>query len=258
MNLRPQWRLPRGIPRGVWEYTQADHIADQYDEYFALNRLFELDEQVLARHFSQPGLVVDLGAGTGRALVALARRGFRGVAVDLSPAMLRIVAEKAALENLPLRGVRANLMELGCFADRSFDHAVCLFSTLGMIQGRENRRRTLAHVRRILKPGGIFVVHVHNFWFNMYDPAGRRWLLRHVPASLLGRRVELGDKYFHYRDIPQMFLHTFTQGEFVRSLTDAGFHLKELIRLDVSRQRPLACPWFFGRLRANGWIAVCE
>jgi len=258
MPQLPEWQLPRGVTRGVWHYAQADHIADQYDEYFALNRLFEFDEQVLNRHFSRPGLVVDLGAGTGRALVGLARRGFRALAVDLSRAMLRIVVEKAQLDQLPIQTLQANLVELDCIHSRSFDYAICLFSTLGMIRGRRNRDRLLAHARRILKPDGWFVVHVHNLWFNLYDPGGRRWLLRHLPAVLCDRHTELGDKYFHYRGIPRMFLHTFTRGELLRALGRAGFRIEELIPLDVSRQRRLARSWFLGRFRANGWIAVCR
>ncbi len=255
---RPQRQLPEGVPRGVWQYTIADHIADQYDEFFAENRLFEFDEQVLARYFSRPGMVVDLGCGTGRVLVTLARRGFRGLGVDLSPAMLRIVAEKARAENLSIWGLRANLVELDCLADHSFDYAVCLFSTLGMIRGRRHRRRVLAHVRRMLKPEGLFVLHVHNFWFNLFDPAGRRWLAGHLLSLPFRRGVERGDKFFHYRGIPQMFLHTFTLGELRRELAAAGFRIKELIPLAASRQRPLSCPWLFGPFRANGWIVVCR
>ena len=253
----PDWQLPPGVSRGTWDYAQADHIAEQYDDYFALNRLFEFDEEILAQSFKTPGLVADLGCGTGRALIPLARRGFRGLAVDLSMAMLREVAEKARLDNLPVQCLCANLVELGSLRSKSIDHAMCLFSTLGMIRGRENRRRVLGHVRRILKPGGRFVVHVHNFWFNLYDPAGRRWLLGHLPKVVLNRD-ELGDKFYPYRGIPQMFLHTFRQEEFASDLRQSGFRIVELIPIDVNRKRRLRCPWFLGRLRANGWIAVCE
>jgi SAM-dependent methyltransferase len=258
MAQRSERQLPRGVSHGVWQYTQADHIAQQYDEYFALNRLFEFDEQILARHFGRPGLVVDLGCGTGRALVGLARRGFRGLAVDLSRPMLRIVTEKAESEKLPICVIQANLVELDCIRSRSLDYALCLFSTLGMVRGRANRDCLLAHVRRILKPGGLLVVHVHNLWYNLFDPAGRRWLVPHLGAVLFGRRLELGDKFFHYRGIPRMFLHTFTRGELTRALARAGFRAKELIPLNATRQRPLRSAWLFGRFRANGWIVVCE
>jgi SAM-dependent methyltransferase len=257
-HWRAEWRLPRGVPQGVWQYVQADHIAEQYDQYFADNRLFQFDEQVVARHLTRPGLVVDLGCGTGRSLVPLARRGFRGLAVDLSQPMLRIVGQKAAAEGLPIHRVQANLVELDCIRSGVADYCTCLFSTLGMVQGHGNRRKVLDHVRRILKPGGLMVAHVHNFWYNVFDAPGRRWLLRHLLRWLLRRDAERGDKFFDYRRIPNMFLHTFTRRELVRSVRAAGFRIKELIPLSATRQRPLRRRWFFGGLRANGWIVVCE
>jgi ubiquinone/menaquinone biosynthesis C-methylase UbiE len=258
LSSPPQWQLPTGVTRGVWEYTQSDHIAQEYDEYFALNRLFEFDEQVLARFFRRTGLVVDLGCGTGRALIGLARHGFHGVAVDLSMHMLQIVAEKARLENLDIQGIQANLVELDCIADQSADYVICLFSTLGMIRGRDYRQTVLNHARRILKPGGLFVMHVHNFWFNLFDPLGRRWLLQHTLEKLRHGDMEWGDKFFHFHGIAQLFLHTFRQSELRKALKDADFKIHAWIPLDADRQRPLAHAWFFGRFRANGWIAVCE
>ena len=248
LGERPYWQLPPGITRGMWEYAQADHIARDYDEYFAYNRLFQFDEEVLARHFTQPGLVVDLGCGTGRALVPLARRGFRGMGVDLSLEMLDVVGEKAAAEQLPIERVLANLVQLDCLADGCADYCICLFSTLGMIRGRENRQIVLQHARRILKPGGVFVLHVHNLWHYLFDGLGRRWLALHLPDVLRGR-AELGDKFFDYRRIPNMFLHVFTRREVRSSLRQAGFTLRELIHLDVTRHRELRRPWLLGGLR---------
>src|SRR6185312_290601 len=98
----PSWRLPPGVTRSLWQYAQADHIAKDYDDYFAQNSLFEFDLAVLERHFAKPGLLVDLGCGTGRLLVPFARRGYRGLAVDLSRPMLDVVGEKAAAEQLPI------------------------------------------------------------------------------------------------------------------------------------------------------------
>ncbi len=255
---RPEWQLPAGVPRGAWEYAQAEHIAQEYDEYFAASPLFEFDEQVLARHFLQPGLVIDLGCGTGRALVPLARRGFRGLGIDMSLPMLRVVGEKAALEGLSIARICANLVELECLRDACADYAVCLFSTLGMIRGVDHRRRFLAHVHRILKPQGLLVIHVHNFWFNLFSGAGRRYLLTHWWECLTNRDLRWGDKFFDYRGIPKMYLHTFTQREFVGELRAGGFAVEELIRLDVERQRQLRWPWLFGSLRASGWVAVCR
>lgn len=258
MKHVPQWRMPAGTTRGLWEYVQAEHIADDYDEYFAYNSLFDFDLAVLERHFTRPGLLADLGCGTGRLLVPFARRGFRGLAVDLSRPMLEVVGDKAAAEDLPIDRLQANLTELDCLRDAVADYCISMFSTLGMIRGRANRLRALAHVRRILKPGGKFVIHVHNRWYNLFDPQGRWWVLRNLFASWLLRNQEPGDKFFDYRGIPNMFLHVFTRHELAADLRRSGFRVVEWIALDTQRRHALARPWLFGRLRANGWIVVCQ
>lgn len=254
----PQWRLPSGVTLGLWQYAHADHIAFDYDEYFACNSLFEFDESVLARHFTRPGRLVDLGCGTGRLLVPFARRGFQGLAVDLSLPMLEVVGQKAREESLSIDRVRANLTQLDCLRDESADYAICMFSTLGMVRGRDNRLTVLRHAHRILRRGGKFILHVHNRWYNLFDPHGRVWLMKNLLAALALRNQEPGDKFFDYRGIPNMFLHAFTKRELRADLRGAGFRIIEFISLDTERRHALPRPWLLGRLRANGWIVVCE
>ena len=70
--------------------------------------------------------------------------------------------------------------------------------------------------------------------------------------------MEAGDKFFDYRGIPKMYLHVFRRGEIRSDLRRAGFRIREMIPLDVRRTRGLRWPWLFHRLRANGWVIVCE
>lgn len=255
---RPNWQLPPGVSRGTWDYVHSPTVADTYDDYFAFNSLFEHDEQVLARQLRPPGLVADLGCGTGRALVPLVRMGHRGLAVDLSEPMLRVVQEKADLDELAIDCLQANLVELDAVCDDSVDHAICMFSTLGMIRGRANRRRALCHFRRILRPEGRFVFHVHNYWFNIRDPQGPSWLVKNLLTAPFKADVEIGDKWFPYRGVPNMFLHVFRWTELNADLAQAGFKIVEKIPLDVARRHRLRWPWWFGPLRTNGWIVVCD
>ena len=161
---KPQWQLPKGVSHGLWDYTQSDFIAEDYDEYFSYTHLFELDQGIVLdtlKQFGQPGeLVADLGCGTGRALEPVCQAGYRGLAIDLSWPMLEIVQQKAKQQNLDIYCLRANLVELGILADNSVNHCICLFSTLGMISGSENRQMCVNHIARILKPGGHAVIEV--------------------------------------------------------------------------------------------------
>ena len=96
--------------------------------------------------------------------------------VDLSEEMLKVAGRKAAAAGVAVHRLKANLVNLAGLQDQSFDYAACLFSTLGLIVGVEARQRFLTHVFRLLRPGGVFVVHVHNRWFNVWTAPGRRLL----------------------------------------------------------------------------------
>ena len=256
----PSWQLPPGVSHGTWEYTQRESIANDYDDYFACNSLFEFDQQFLLQEFDTPGLVADLGCGTGRALVPLCQAGHRGLAIDLSDAMLTQVEEKAADGNLDIETLQANLVELGPekIPDGSIDYAICLFSTLGMVRGKANRQRVVDNAFRMLRPGGRLVVHVHNFWFNLRDPGGPWWVVRNLAESTFSRQMEVGDKYFPYRGVPDMYLHVFRSSELRRLFRRSGFRIRRWVPLEVTRRHPLRWPWLFPTLRANGWMVVGE
>jgi SAM-dependent methyltransferase len=250
--------LPAGVNRGLWDYLQDDVLAADYDSSLAGSSLFQLDLQFVEEIFHQPGRLVDLGCGTGRLLLRLAGKGFWVVGIDLSEAMLKQVGKKANAAGVTVPCVKANLVELDGLADRSFDYAACLFSTLGMIQGVEERRRFLAHVHRLLRPGGRFVLHVHNRWFNMWNPQGRRWLLGDLATSWLRWR-EGGNRIMPvHQGIAGLTLHLFTKGEVVRLLREAGFRLLEIRPLSLAPDGQLRCPGFFPGLRSYGYLLAAD
>lgn len=261
---RPQWQLPPGVTRGLWDYAHSDAVAYDYDDYFAHNQLFDFDEQIVldelkSRQIEPGATIADFGCGTGRALVTLARQGYRGLAIDLSEKMLEVVREKTAADALAIECVHANWVEMeNDIPTDSADCAISLFSTLGMIRGRDNRAAALSQTRRVLKAGGPFVLHVHNYWYNLYDPGGPWWVLRSLGRAAFKRDIEAGDKFFPYRGVPNMFLHVFRESELKRDLRKAGFRITRIIPLAPQRYRELKFPWLLSSLRANGWIVVCE
>jgi SAM-dependent methyltransferase len=242
------------VDRGLWDYVQDAAVAAGYDGSLSESSLAQLDLAFVARHCPVNARLLDLGCGTGRLLLAQARRGCRVVGVDLSREMLRVARQKAQAEGLPVDLLRANLTELDCLAGESFDCAACLFSTLGMVRGAEQRRRAAAHAFRLLRPGGRFVLHVHNRWFNVWDPAGRRWLIRNTLAGLLGRATS-GDRLMPvHQGIANLTLHLFTRREACRLLKGAGFRIIEVKPIGVRAGGDLCCPWWFGGLRAYGYL----
>jgi SAM-dependent methyltransferase len=69
--------------------------------------------------------VLDLGTGTGRAALALARRGAHVTGVDASAEMLAVARARAAQERLTIDFSEGDAHRLP-FPDRTFDAAVCL------------------------------------------------------------------------------------------------------------------------------------
>src|SRR4051812_28941152 len=91
----PDWQLPAGVNRGLWDYLHDRGVARNYDAGLAGSAMFAADERFAERHCPRPGRLLDLGCGTGRLLVAFARRGYRVLGVDLSADMLAVAGEKA-------------------------------------------------------------------------------------------------------------------------------------------------------------------
>lgn len=258
----PSWQLPAGVSPGTWDYAAQPAIATEYDQYFADHPLFSLDQQLVLKHLPPPAedgtsTVADLGCGTGRALVGLAASGYRGLAIDLSQHMLEVVQQKSTAQQLPIAAVRANLVDLNGIADQCVDHAVSLFSTLGMIRGRKHRIAALRHTHRIMRPGGRFVLHVHNIWSSLYDPSGPTWLCRSIGSSRKQSDHEFGDRVYQYRGLPNMFLHNFGLSELKADLRQAGFRIEQIFPLNLTASGVLPLRHILPRLRAGGFVAVC-
>jgi SAM-dependent methyltransferase len=142
--------------------------------------------------------------------------------------------------------------------DATFDHSACLFSTLGMVVGAQARRHVLAEALRTLKPGGRFVLHVHNRWFNFWDITGRRWLVRDTLRALF-TGTPGGDRVMPaHQGVAGLTLHLFTRGAARRLLRDVGFRLVEVRPVSLRPDGRVHGGWWFGWLRAYGYLIAAE
>lgn len=227
----PDWQLPPGVDRGLWDYLHAGEMVRTYDEQVAASPLAQADVAFCEEHFSTPGRLVDLGCGTGRLCHHFAANGFECVGVDLSGEMLAKARGNLEANSGPRVGQgavhfhQANLVDLSELPAESFDYAACLFSTLGMVRGHENRVKVVANAFRLLKPGGRFVLHTHNRFFR---GLGFGRVSRQVVKTLLGRQGA-GDIAMSqaYGGAP-LTLHHFTRREARQLLTSAGFTVRQV------------------------------
>jgi ubiquinone/menaquinone biosynthesis C-methylase UbiE len=252
------WQLPPGVTRALWQSLHDPDVARSYDARLAGTPLVAIDQQFVLTHCRPPGALLDLGCGTGRLSLTLAAHGYRPVGVDLSPEMLRVFGEKARAAAINIPRLCANLVELRCIDDATFDHAACLFGTLGLVSGDEARRKVVGHAFRVLRPGGTFVLHVHNRWFNLWTRQGRRLLLRDLVASWLGRR-EPGDYAMPpHQGLGSLTMHLFTRGEVIRLLRGAGFHPVRVQPISLRPDGRLPCPWWISAIRSYGYLVAAR
>jgi SAM-dependent methyltransferase len=226
----PDWQLPPGVDRGLWDYLHAGEMVAAYDEAMRASPLAAADIAFCDKHFTHPGRLVDLGCGTGRLCMHFAAKGYDCVGVDLSDEMLaRAKDNLQSLDNSARYRVRfhtANIVDSTLLEGESFDYAACLFSTLGMVRGAGERGRVVKNAFRLLKPGGRIVLHAHNRYFR-----GLGW--KRVLAQ--GLKTFLGRPDAGEITMPQAYagapltLHHFTRGEVVRLLANAAFAVREIV-----------------------------
>lgn len=262
-HRRPAWRLPAGVAPGTWQYTRQDSIASGYQDFLAQTPLIGLDTRLTLQELPLPlanrqTRVVDLGCGDGRTLRSLWAAGYDVLGVDLSEPMLdRVIAGEYG-ETLRNRLVRANLVELGCLVDASVDHAVCLFSTIGMIRGRNFRQQFIRHVARLVRPGGTFILHAHNRNSAWRDrPSSGAWV-QSAWKTLRHNRHEMGDRIYAYRGLAEMFLHTYSLGELRTDLQLGGWTIDNIIPLAPNSDAVLNRPHWLPGLRAGGFLAIAK
>ncbi len=163
-----------------------DPFADIYDEWaraMTEDVPFYVD---LAREADGP--IVELGVGTGRVAIPVAREiGGTILGIDSSAAMLDL-GRRAADE----AGVDLDLRE-GDMTELSLDQPAaliyCPFRALLHLRTWEDRRRTFERVAASLRPGGRFAWNA--FVFNPHIAAGNDGVAKqHSPGSKIWEYVE--------------------------------------------------------------------
>jgi demethylmenaquinone methyltransferase/2-methoxy-6-polyprenyl-1,4-benzoquinol methylase/phosphoethanolamine N-methyltransferase len=102
--------------------------------------------------------VLDVGCGTGTLAIALRAKvgpGGEVVGIDAAPEMIAVARDKAAKQGADI-DFRAGLIEEIPFPDDSFDLVLSSFMLHHLPD--DIKRKGLAEIHRVLKPGGRFLV----------------------------------------------------------------------------------------------------
>jgi len=139
-----------------WESYWRGHRQDIEDTYSTGGRLVR---EVLADGPVAGKLVLEIGAGSGRDLLALARSGARGIVLDYSPASLALVRQQSMAQGIDVMLVQADATRMP-FRDGAIDVSF----HQGLLEHFRDPRPLLLENARITRRGGRVLVDVPQTW----------------------------------------------------------------------------------------------
>ncbi|MBR7009323.1 MAG: class I SAM-dependent methyltransferase [Oscillospiraceae bacterium] len=143
---------------------RSEMINSFYDGYYEDSRLarsrhgqleYRTTMHLIRRFLPKNGKILELGAGTGRYSVALAKEGFCVTALELAEKNLALLRQNAAgLDNLTT--LQGDAVDLSRFADGSFDLTLSFGPMYHLYEDAE-RAAALGEAVRVTKPGGVIL-----------------------------------------------------------------------------------------------------
>jgi ubiquinone/menaquinone biosynthesis C-methylase UbiE len=141
------------------KYEKIQEIYDKesrrYDEKRYLNLSGQYIDQMEREYifkFLKGKSILDLGTGTGRFVIPLAKEGFDVTGIDISQSMLEIATKKMREANETVQLLQMNSEKLA-FPDSTFDVVICGHAFKYM-----HPLRTLSESHRVLKRGGRIII----------------------------------------------------------------------------------------------------
>ena len=202
-------------------YDDAD-VVEHYRRAVANIGLWQSETTVFKRLFGVNDRLLELGAGTGRISIGLAELGYRHLlGVELAKEMVKEARRIVKMLELSVAFQQGDATRLK-FEDNLFDGALFGFNGLMQIPGREERRKALQEIRRVVRPGGAFCFTTHDrlnprfrkFWKDEQT----RWNKGKQKPELL----EFGDRW-ESTDLGPLYIHVPTPDEMRAELQLTGW-----------------------------------
>ena len=185
-----------------WQAFFDNHAPDYMENVFTQNTEREVDFLLEVFQLPPGSTILDMGCGTGRHAIELARRGYRVTGVDLSAGMLQRAREAAQQAGVDVTFVQADATAYR--ADTPFDAAICLcegaFGLLGAADDAiQHDLQILQNIHASIKPGAPFMLtallafrHIRNLTQSEVD-AGAFNLVEMTEVSEIEWEGEAGD-----------------------------------------------------------------
>ncbi|OQY10840.1 MAG: cyclopropane-fatty-acyl-phospholipid synthase [Marinitoga sp. 4572_148] len=144
-----------------WEIFFNNHALNYLNENFTFNTFEEVNFIEEELKLPVGSSILDIGCGTGRHSLELARRGYRVTGIDISENMLLEGIKIANSENLDINFIHADAAEF--ISEKTFDACICLCEgAFGLLSGEddpfERDEKILKNIHKMLKPNSRFIL----------------------------------------------------------------------------------------------------
>jgi SAM-dependent methyltransferase len=137
--------------------------AELYDLFYAEKPYTEeaaFIHRCIQAHKPNARTLLELACGTGTHSLLLEKYGYKIIATDYSPEMLRRAKQKAQKEGSRVSFRQQDMRALDV-PERPFDAIICLFDSIGYVATNKDILQVLKGIQHHLSPDGIFLF---EFW----------------------------------------------------------------------------------------------
>lgn len=241
---RPNWRYAfqekkeNRIKAVVVMYTRFAEVYDRLTQDIPYIKWADYLQSAFLKFNQDPGLILELGCGTGSMAVELAKRGYDMIALDQSPDMLSRAYEKAKANNLDILFINQDMRNFELYG--TVDAVLCLLDSLNYITSLTDLKKVFRLVNNYLNPSGLFIfdlnspyklskVLANNVFFELDDDIS--WIWNNTYDSR--KRCATFDLTFFVRNndgLYERFDEThreraFTRTEIKKAIEEAGLEL---------------------------------
>lgn len=235
-----------------------DIIIDKYNDYdeddrLVSNRAHNMEYLTTMRYiqrFLKPGAkILEIGAGTGRYSIALAKMGYNVTAVDLAPKHVGIMKQKSRrLKNF--KCMVADCLDLSMFKDDSFDMVLNLGPMYHLFHQKDKHQAIKETIRVAKKNGICMFAYISNA--SMITQYGLRhnmvYRLFHDCMDKDGRVADIPEEIFtsfYVEDFKKLFVKTKTK--YITNIGTDGIapSLPELIENLPKKEYKAFLDWHF-------------
>lgn len=150
--------------------------------------------------------VLELGSGTGRVALAVAKAGYKVVCLDISPSMLDICRQRAAEEGLAERItlVRGDMRNLSGLPSGQYGMAYCALNTFAYLTNTADQIAMLTTLHGLVLTNGTLILDLTPPWPHLLPPDDGEMVYQGTYPDSDGALVH---KFVTGRSEPSLQLH---------------------------------------------------